>query len=225
MDEEHGWGRSEHEALLADLTRRGFLERAGALGLGAVIAAAVPVAKELLAATPAQAAVALPDATLQAFADTILPGRPRATTDLGNEIHPQAIAGVDSLPGAVEADALALYHHSLTGFDALEGPFLGELQALALAQGGDFLSLSFDRRVAVLISGLSFSNPSRVVWEAAAAVPFTAFCAAALIRNASSAQASGYRVMGLPGIAPHGYSDFSYRRVLASERTKGGSLP
>jgi hypothetical protein len=217
--------RSEHAALIAELTRRGFLQRAGVLGLGAVIASAVPVARELLAAEPAAAAVALPDATLQAFADTILPGRPATTTDLGNEIHPQAIAGVDSLPGAVEADTLALYHHPLTGFDALEGPFLAALDTAALAQGGDFLSLPFDRRVAVVIGGLSFSNPARVAWEAAAAVPFTAFCAAALIVNASSANASGYRVMGLPGIAPRGYSDFSYRRVLASERTKGGSLP
>jgi hypothetical protein len=217
--------RSEHAALIAELTRRGFLQRAGALGLGAVIASAVPVARELLAAEPAAAAVALPDATLQAFSDTILPGRPATKTDLGNEIHPQAIAGVDSLPGAVEADALALYHHPLTGFDALEGPFLAALDAAALAQGGDFLSLPFDRRVATVVGGLSFSNPARVVWEAAAAVPFTVFCAAALIVNASSANASGYRVMGLPGVAPHGYSDFSYRRVLASERTKGGSLP
>ena len=46
-----------------------------------------------------------------------------------------------------------------------------------------------------------------------------------MVVNATSAKASGYRVMGLPGIAPHGYSDFSYRRVLSSERTKGGSLP
>ncbi|MDX6642360.1 MAG: hypothetical protein QOD76_322 [Solirubrobacteraceae bacterium] len=225
MDEEHGRGRSEHAALLADLTRRGFLGRAGALGLGAVIASAVPVARELLAPAPAAAAVAFPDGTLQAFADTILPGRRVPTTDLGNEIHPQAIAGVDSLPGAVEADTLALYHHPLTGFDALEPPFLAALQTGAVQQGGDFLSLSFDKRVAVVIGGLSFSNPARVAWEAAAAVPFTAFCAAALVVNATSAKASGYRVMGLPGIAPHGYSDFSYRRVLASERTKGGSLP
>ena len=56
-------------------------------------------------------------------------------------------------------------------------------------------------------------------------MPFTAFCAAALIVNATSAQAVGYAVMGLPGAAPKGYSDFSYRRVLASERTKNGSLP
>ena len=59
----------------------------------------------LAAARPA-APTASTDATLQAFADTILPGRKATHTDLGDPIDPQAIAGVDPLPGAVEADAL-----------------------------------------------------------------------------------------------------------------------
>ena len=75
------------------------------------------------------------------------------------------------------------------------------------------------------LGGLDFSNPTRLVWEAAAAVPFTAFCAAALIRDATSEEASGYRVMGLPGVAPGGYAGFSYRRRLSVERTRSGSLP
>ena len=52
-------------------------------------------------AEPAQAAALLTDATLQAFADTMIPGRKATRTDLGNEIHPQAIAGVAPEPGAV----------------------------------------------------------------------------------------------------------------------------
>ena len=172
----------------------------------------------------ARADVNLLDGTLQAFADTILPGRKVAATDLGNTIHPLAIAGVDPLPGAVEADALALFHHPLIGFDALEPALLADLSARSLLVGADFLDLPFGKRVGVLIAGLDFDNPSRVVWEAAAAVPFTAFCAAALVRNATAAQASGYHVMGLPGIAPNGYRDFSYGRRLARERTKHGYL-
>ncbi len=164
------------------------------------------------------------DATLQAFADTILPGRPVTQTDLGNPIHPLAIAGVDPLPGAVEADALALYHHPEVGFDALAPAFLAELEARSLLHGGDFLHLGFDARVAACLGGLDFQNPTRLIWEAAAAVPFTAFCAAALIPNATAAQACGYRVMGLPGVAPNGYPDFSYRRRLSTERTHTGSL-
>jgi hypothetical protein len=176
----------------------------------------------------AQAQVGLPldpDGTLQAFADTIIPGRKVEKTEQGNAIHAQAIAGVDPLPGAVETDALALYHHPLTGFDALQGPFLADLQSRALQHGGDFLTLSFDARVATVKDAVAFDNPDRLLWEAAAAVPFTAFCAAALIPEATAAKAAGYRVMGLPGIAPAGYQHgFSYRRKLARERTKHGYL-
>ena len=64
-----------------------------------------------------------------------------------------------------------------------------------------------------------------MVWEAVAAIPFTAFCAAATQRNPTRKTASGLRVMGHPGTAPHGYRDFSYRRKLARERTRRGYLP
>ena len=79
--------------------------------------------------------------------------------------------------------------------------------------------------MAVCTSGLDFANPLRLVWEAAAAVPFTAFCAAALIPEQTAAKASGYRVMGLPGAAPDGYqTDFSYGKRLSKERTSDGFL-
>jgi hypothetical protein len=202
------------------LTRRGFLRCTGA------VLAAAPLARELIAADPARAQLGgLPvDATLQAFADTMIPGRKASRTDLGNPIDPRAIAGVDARPGAVEADALALYHDPLIGFDALEGPFLSELASRSLQHGGEFVSMSFDQRVRVCIDGLAFSNSTRLLWEAAAAVPFTAFCAAGEIPEQTAAKASGYRVMGLPGAAPHGYRGFSYRKKLSKERTKRGSL-
>jgi hypothetical protein len=206
------------------LTRRDLLARAAATGLAATIASAVPTARRMPAARAQGLGPADADGTLQAFADTIIPGRKATKTDLGNAIHPQAIAGVDPLPGAVETDTLALYHHPLTGFDALEPAFLADLESRALQQGGDFLSLSFAKRTAAVMSGLSFDNPERLLWEAAAAVPFTAFCAAALVEAQTAAKASGYAVMGLPGRAPHGYRGFSYRRVLSRERTRHGYL-
>ena len=211
------------EELLELLSRRQLLRRASALGLGAMVLEALPLATH---PAPAYAAnSALTDATLQAFADTILPGRKASRTDLGNSIHPLAIAGVDRLPGAVETDALALYHHPEIGFDSLAPPFLGELETRSLPHGGAFLSLSFASRVQVCLGGLDFNNSTRLVWEAAAAVPFTCFCAAALIRNATWKDASGYRVMGLPGTAFNGYRKFSYGRRLNRGRTKKGSLP
>jgi hypothetical protein len=204
------------------LTRRNLLARAAQTGLAATIARALPLAD--LAPAAAAGLPGDPDGTLQAFGDTIIPGRRAERTDLGNAIHPQAIAGVDPLPGAVETDVLALYHHPLAGFDALEPAFLADLQARSLPHGGDFLSLGFDARVSVCEAGLAFDNPERLLWEAAAAVPFTAFCAAALVEEQTAAKASGYRVMGLPGRAPHGYRGFSYGRRLSRERTKHGNL-
>jgi hypothetical protein len=211
----------ERQARLnAELTRRGLLVRAGALGAATLVAQALPFS-QALAQTPLPGD---PDGTLQAFADTILPGRKVAVTEAGAAIHPLAIAGVDTAPGAVETDALALVHHPNIGFDALEGPFLADLGRRALARGGPFLSMGWDDRVAVCLAGLDFATPARILWEAAAAVPFTAFCAAALVPEQTAEKAAGYRVMGLPGRAPRGYKDFSYRRRLSRERTKKGSL-
>lgn len=207
-----------------ELSRRDFLGRVGALGAGALVLGALPSAERLLAAQPAQAAVPVDGAILQAFADTIIPGRKAAHTDLGDEIHPQAIAGVDPEPGAVEADALRLFNSPLLGFPTLAPAFLVDLSTRSLGAGGVFLTLPYPKRVAVILGALDFSNPDRVLYEAAAAIPFVAFCAAGTQRNATSKTASGLRVMGHPGTAPNGYRSFSYRRKLARGRTKKGSL-
>ena len=209
------------------ITRRQVLARAGAAGLGALVASALPAVERLPAAQAAGASSGpnLADATLQAFADTMIPGRKVAQTESGQAIDPRAIAGVDSLPGAVEADALALYHNAEVGFDALEPAFVADLSARSLQHGGAFLDLAFAARVQVCLEGLDFSNPSYLVWEAASAVPFTAFCAAALVKDATARDACGYRVMGLPGVAPNGYAGYSWRRALSRERTRTGNLP
>ena len=214
------------ESRLADeLSRRDFIQRVTTLGAGAFVLSALPIAERMIAADPALAAVAPDQATLQAFADTLLPGRKASRTDLGDEIHPQAIAGVDNTPGAVEADALRVFNDPLVGFPALIGPFLTDLSTRSLSQGNPaFLLLDYQSRVQVCLSGLSFSNPDRALYEAAAAIPFTAFCAAAVHPIGTDENASGYRVMGYPGAAPKGYYGFSYRRKLARERTKRGYL-
>jgi hypothetical protein len=206
------------------LSRRELLERGGAAGLAALVAQALPVADALIRANPAAAATPIDDLALGAFADTIIPGRPATTTDIGTAIPAGAIAGVDDLPGAVEAGAIDLYHDARVGFDALAPAFLTDLNARALGRGGPFASLPYDKRELVVRDGLDFGNGGRVLWEAAAAVPFTAFCAAALVPNATSRTASGYRVMGHPGAAPNGHRGFSYRRKLSAERTKTGNL-
>ena len=214
----------EHAELIRQLTRRSFLRSASQVGLGAAVAAATA---GLPLAVPAQAAATLlPDATLQAVSDTMIPGRRVPKTQSGQDVHPLAIAGVDSLPGAVEGDALLLYHSPEVRFDALEAAFLAELQTRTVEAGGvTFLAAPFDLRVRICLAGLDFQNPTRTVWELAAAIPFISFCAATLVPEQTAAKAVGYAVMGLPGKAPNGYRDFSFRRRMSRERTVGGSLP
>jgi hypothetical protein len=215
-------GLNEFEALLS---RRQVLLRATVLGVGGMVLSALPVADRILGSVaPSEAAVDLADATLQAVADTFIPGRRASVTDLGHEIHPKAIAGVHSEPGAVEADALALYHDPLIGFDALEPAFLAEVETRSLARLAQFIDLPFAKRIEVLKEGLAASNPTVTVWEAAAAVPFAAFLAEATQVNAAIDTASGYQVMGHPGVAPMGYAEYSYGRKLSRERTANGSL-
>jgi hypothetical protein len=213
-------------ALAELLSRRQVLQRASVLGIGGLVLSTLPVAERILERVPAASAATTPtDGTLQAFADTMVPGRKAALTDLGNEIHPKAIAGAHSEPGAVQTDALLLYHHPLIGFDAVEAPFLADLEARSLLRGGQFLDLPFDKRVAVCVEGLGSANPNVQLWELAAAVPFAAFLAEATQKNATIDTASGYQVMGHPGTAPNGYAEFSYRRRLSRERTLSGNLP
>jgi hypothetical protein len=179
-------------------------------------------------AAPDRALAAGPlDAALQAFFDTIVPGKhvPDLRTELGNPIEPGAIAGVDHEHGAVYTDALALARNPRIGFTVLEPAFVADLSARALTEGGLFAELDYEARERVCLSGLAFSNPDRIVWEAAAAIPFTAFCAAANVPDATAATAAGYAVMGHPGAAPNGYRDFSYRLPLNHGRTKNGNLP
>lgn len=209
--------------LAAELSRRELIRRAGALGLGAAIASALPLA-ELARPTPAFAQDASLDGTLQAYFDTMIPGRIVEQTVSGAPVHLGAIAGVDREPGAVEADALELANHPRIGFSALAPVLFAELQAVSVTQGGTFLDLDYEGRERVCVIGLDYDNPVRAIWEAGAAVPFTAFCAAATMVNPRKRDAPGYKVMGHPGIAPAGYRDFSYRRRLNRGRTRKGYL-
>jgi hypothetical protein len=213
--------------LAAGLSRRDFIGRATGLGLGAVVLGALPVIERMARPDPALAQGPLADGTLQAFFDTVIPGKRvrDLKTELGNPIHRKAIAGVDREHGAVFTDALLLAHNPKIGFDALEPSFIAELESFSIAQGGQFLDLGYEDREAVCMRGLDFSNQSRPVWEAAAAVAFSAFCAAANVKNATRETSAGYRVMGHPGTAPHGYDDFSYGRRLNRGRTRTGYLP
>jgi hypothetical protein len=208
------------------LSRRELLSRAGSLSAGALILSAIPIAERMASPSTALAgSPSLTDGTLQAFWDTMIPGRIVTQTQSGAGIHPQAILGEDPEPGAVEADALALGNDARLGFTTLVPALLGEIEVRSLPEGGLFLDLDWDGRQAVVLGGLDFSNPTRLVWEAGAAIAFTAFCAAGTVPEATDETAVGYKVMGHPGAAPKGYKDFSYGKRLNRGRTAKGYLP
>ena len=191
-----------HEALIAEISRRGFLQRAGVLGLGALVLSAVPVAEELIAAGEARGAGR---ARSRRHAPGVRrhdhPGpqgrahRPRQRDppagDRRRRLAPGRGGGRRARALPPPADRLRRARAGRSSPSSSSAP--------STIGTGDFVSLNFDRRVAVCKAGLDFANPARVVWEAAAAVPFTAFCAAALVPEQRAEKASGYRVMGLPG--------------------------
>src|SRR5689334_12718980 len=139
------------------LSRREAIVRGSAAAVGLLVARALPIAEAMAQAVP----TAIDGPTLQAFADTILPGRKATHTDLGDPIDPRAIAGVDPLPGAVQADVLRLFEDDLLGFPTLAPAFLADLTA----RGGAFLLLDYDGRAKVVEQGMSFDNPDRLLWE------------------------------------------------------------
>ena len=81
-------GRGARGRVVAELSRREFIGRASAVGVGMLVAGALPVARaHALLGVPAPID---PDPTLQAFADTVIPGRKAIRTDLGDPIDHQA---------------------------------------------------------------------------------------------------------------------------------------
>lgn len=82
--------------------------------------------------------------TLEAFADTVVPGRKRHARD-------RAIAGVSDSPGAVEAGALAVLQDPATGID--DG--VGEMAQLLDARAREAAA---DRGLAVRADGTAFAD-------------------------------------------------------------------
>jgi enediyne biosynthesis protein E8 len=163
--------------------------------------------------------------TLEAYADTFVPGEKRAPDDI-------AIAGAASGPGAVEAGALELLQTPATG--VAEG--LADL-ARALNEhaqnyaaehdlAGDpsvpaFVALSFDDRTAVVTGLIAPEHPEKDIWILAALFCFMAFDTAAHMHT-TDAIAAGHPGLTAMGFAPPDtdglwrFPDFSYGRPLAS---------
>lgn len=169
--------------------------------------------------------------TLEAFADTIIPGEKRSPDD-------RAIAGVADGGGAVAAGALELLQMPATGvtagLDYLAGALNTHAQAYAVEHGlelgadgadGDgvppFVALPYEHRAALVQRLTARANPERDGWVLLALFSNMAFDLAAH-RSTAEAIADGH-----PGLLAMGFTepdadglwrfpDYSYGRQLAN---------
>ena len=163
-------------------------------------------------------------ATLEAFADTIVPGEKRGPDDT-------AIAGAAVGPGAVAAGAVKLLETPATGIaDGLDN-YARDLNDRARAYAGErgleldqsvppFVALPFEHRTALVQALTAPGNPEKDLWVLLVLFSNMAFDTAAHMPTAD-AIAAGHPVLSALGFArPDGdglwrFKEFSYGRQLA----------
>ncbi|WP_047868706.1 DUF5987 family protein [Nocardiopsis sp. RV163] len=162
--------------------------------------------------------------TLEAFADTILPGSKRAPDDT-------AVAGRSHDAGAVEAGALKLLRDPATGLASGLGEFAQLLNAHAeqhaertgTAPEGDgppFAQLPFEERTALVRALTAPGHPEKEFWVMLALFCNMAYDSAAHT-STPEAIASGHpglRAMGFAAPDPDGllrFREYSYGRPTA----------
>lgn len=173
--------------------------------------------------------------TLEAFADTIVPGVKRSPDD-------RAIAGVCDDPGAVEAGALELLAMPATGVTAGLGPLSQALNAHATAYAErtgleldadvpPFVALGYDDRAALIAELTRPGHPEKDGWVLLALFSNMAYDSAAHLSTGEALAAGhpGLLAMGFAQPDTDGlwrFEDFSYRREFAKRHpntTESGS--
>lgn len=163
--------------------------------------------------------------TLEAFADTIVPGAKRSADD-------GAIAGVSDDGGAVEAGAIDLLMTPATGVTDGLGPMSRALNDHATAYAAEhglvldgsvpaFVAMSYEHRAALIQRLTAPGHPEKDGWVLLALFSNMAYDSAAHMSTADALAA------GHPGLTAMGFAQpdtdglwrfprFSYGRVLAS---------
>lgn len=175
----------------AELTRRELLRRAGIAFVAFQAAPALNLARAVALAPRApdplsDATGAVP--TMEAFADTLIPGKKRFPGDA-------AIAGVVSDDGAVQAGAVDLLYFSGTQISEIIAPCAATMNARAAVfdpaavaaspSVPPFVALSFEKRTALVLQ--LFDEQDGQLWEALGAVVFLAFHTAGHLHTADAA--------------------------------------
>ena len=162
--------------------------------------------------------------TLEAYADTLIPGEKRFPGD-------RAIAGVVSGAGAVQGGAIEMLNFPPVGLQpALPGLAVG-LDLLAVLYAvthtivldptvPPFVALDFASRTALLVKILDEDGPVQAAFSGLASVCFVAYHTAGYLPTAVAIRDGhpGLAAIGFPPPDPDGvwrFPEFSYRRVLA----------
>jgi enediyne biosynthesis protein E8 len=162
--------------------------------------------------------------TLEAFADTFVPGEKRSADDV-------AIAGAAAGPGAVEAGALELLEAPATGVTAGLDDIVSTLndhasdyaaeRGIALdASLPPFVALDYENRSALMRVLTAPDHPEKEFWVLTALFCFMAFDTAAHMDTVQALENGhpGLMMMGFAKPDPDGlwrFPDYSYGRQLA----------
>ncbi|WP_019811726.1 DUF5987 family protein [Saccharomonospora halophila] len=174
-------------------------------------------------------------ATLEAFADTIVPGEKRSAED-------GSVAGVSTGGGAVAAGAIELLETPATGIadgltdyatalNAHARQYATERKLSLESSTPPFVAMSFTHRAALLARLTAPDHPEKEMWVLLALFSNMAFDTAAH-KHTAEALAEGHpglRTLGFADPDPDGFwrfPDYSYRRPLARmhpDTTSSGS--
>ncbi|AVT37177.1 DUF5987 family protein [Plantactinospora sp. BB1] len=163
-------------------------------------------------------------ATIEAFADTIIPGAKRSPDD-------RAVAGADPTGGAVAAGALELLEQPGGGLaEALDSLFY-TLNDHALEYAAEhgltldddvpaFVALSFEHRTALVRQLTAPVHPEKQMWVALALFSNMAFDSAAHISTAEAFAGQHPGLLTIGYFRPdadglHRFPQYSYGRALA----------
>ncbi len=162
--------------------------------------------------------------TLEAFADTMIPGEKRFDGDV-------AVAGVVRGPGAVAAGALDLMRLPAAGIGPTLPLFAGWLNQRAGQYAAEhrleldpslppFVALSFADRTRLAVQLIDPAAPDYLAWYALAAMAFLAFHTAGHLHTPDAVRHGhpGLRWIGFPQPDADGlwrFPRYSYRRALA----------
>ena len=162
--------------------------------------------------------------TLEAFADTIVPGEKRSPDD-------RAVAGAAPGPGAVAAGAIELLRTPATGIAGSLDNYAHDLNDRARAYAGrrglalddsvpEFVALPFPERTALVQELTAPGHQEKDLWVLLALFSNMAFDTAAHMSTVDAIAAGhpGLAAMGFAKPDPDGlwrFQDFSYGRPLA----------